>query len=235
MSEFWDSWWKEHLDKFNGSRELDYVLNERKLEKSDFVGSGVVLVTNEDWPVLLGGYPGLRDWQYKDIMPALAFPLDSEFGHAGILLRSVNKKLFAEARVVNSEKRPLMYGFISALDYIWKEQSVILVEGGFDLIPIRRFVKNSVCLLTDNVSVRQAGVLSRYCKSVGLMLDNDMAGRNGSIASKKRLINFKMSVYDVIYGEKDPGKLMEKDPKGLQRVLVDTMGKIQWLNSFHVE
>lgn len=66
---------------------------------------------------------------------------------------------------------------------------VILVEGLMDCDVIKQFYPNTMAVLTSSLTRNQVATLTRLTDRVILMLDNDEAGKKGTVASEKSLKN----------------------------------------------
>ena len=94
------------------------------------------------------------------------------------------------AKYINSsdsliyKKSHSLYGLNIALPSIRKEDSVILVEGNFDLISLHQYgIKNVVATLGTALTIGQIKLLKRFTRNVTIAFDTDEAGIKASIKS----------------------------------------------------
>jgi len=90
--------------------------------------------------------------------------------------------------------------------FITWERPIILVEGPFDALAVRR---NAVPLLGSSLS-EKSNLFRRIANAhsdVVLMLDNDQAGRAGTIKAGKLLTDWGINTSIVEYAKKDPGEM----------------------------
>lgn len=94
------------------------------------------------------------------------------------------------AKYINSsdsliyKKSHSLYGLNVALPSIRKEDSVILVEGNFDLISLHQYgIKNVVATLGTALTIGQIKLLKRFTRNVTIAFDTDEAGIKASIKS----------------------------------------------------
>jgi DNA primase len=70
-----------------------------------------------------------------------------------------------------------LYGFFQALPHILKNKNIIIVEGYMDVLILHKFkMYNTVAILGAAFTQEHAKLISRYSKSVTLILDSDNAG-----------------------------------------------------------
>ena len=94
------------------------------------------------------------------------------------------------AKYINSsdsliyKKSNSLYGLNLALPSIRKEDSVILVEGNFDLISLHQYgIKNVVATLGTALTTGQIKLLKRFTRNVTIAFDTDEAGIKATIKS----------------------------------------------------
>ena len=94
------------------------------------------------------------------------------------------------AKYINSsdsliyKKSNSLYGLNLALPSIRKEDSVILVEGNFDLISLHQYgIKNVVATLGTALTIGQIKLLKRFTRNVTIAFDTDEAGIKATIKS----------------------------------------------------
>lgn len=228
MGEFWDDWWKKGQERLKSSKELDTESRKRGVLPEVVVESGMALVVEEDWPVILGGFPGMEKWQRVITMPAFAMVADGEFGWEGLILRQTTEKVYVTARCKNPKNGPVTMGITQAVEGMWKDGWVIVVEGMWDYVALRHYTKNVVAAATDAVSPGLAAALARYTNVVGLMLDNDERGRVGNKLSMKRLELEKVQTYTVNYEGKDPGDSKKEGGLEFEKSVKKAVKEMEW-------
>ena len=94
------------------------------------------------------------------------------------------------AKYINSsdsliyKKSDSLYGLNVALPFIRKEDSVILVEGNFDLLSLHQYgIKNVVATLGTALTNGQVKLLKRFTQNVTIAFDTDEAGIKATIKS----------------------------------------------------
>lgn len=220
MGDFWQEWWEKRKEDLLNSIPFEQECTKRGLVSSAFQCVKCGLVTDADWGVLNQAYEGLQKWVHAGLMPALAFHVDGEFGSEAILLKAIAEKKYVSVRKTNSLGRAYCLGFEEALPSMWEKGYVVVVEGVFDWIPLKQFMTVGVSSLTDTVSPSQAVMLARYVRVVGLMFDNDEAGRKGQRKSKYRLEKEGVIVLEAKPGRHhDPGDWYKNDTEGFERMV----------------
>ena len=135
-----------------------------------------------------------------------------------------------EPKYLNSPETPIfrkggtLYNLHAAKNAIRKEESVILVEGYFD---VHRLVlagaENVVAPLGTALTPDQAALLRRFAKKAILLFDSDLAGLKATFRAGDELLRHEMRVRVATMppGE-DPDTLVQKGGlPALQRVLSD--------------
>lgn len=118
-------------------------------------------------------------------------------------------------------KSKILFGLNLSKNEIKKSNKAVVVEGELDMISSWQIgIKNTVAIKGSAFSSDQVKLLSRYCKTIVLALDADIAGdaatkRGIEIAQKE---GFDIFVADLI-GYKDPDEMANKDPEGLKKTL----------------
>jgi DNA primase len=107
----------------------------------------------------------------------------------------------------NFKKGNHLFGLYENKKEIINQNQVYLVEGQFDVIKAtERGYKNVVGLGTNNMTLYQFSVISRYVNNINLLLDNDSAGEKGrkSIINKfGKLVNIQNFYLPEIYKDID--------------------------------
>jgi len=153
----------------------------------------------------------------------LIFPLldyrDHIVGFSGrILPTSKNPNL---AKYINSpeteiyHKSQMLFGLNLAKESIRKENSVIVVEGEFDMIsPFQSGFKNIVALKGTAFTQEQLQLLRRYTDTLILALDSDFAGDNAARKSIELADSMEFDIKVLTLGDKykDPDEAIKSDP-----------------------
>lgn len=115
----------------------------------------------------------------------------------GMLLRATDEKAFLDYGF----RKGSFYGIGSLAPDFNYGDPIMLVEGAIDCDIAKHFItKNCLACLTSSVSRAKAKVLSCLTNRVLLFLDNDEAGNQGEIKTKKVLEEFGIQV-DILNKE----------------------------------
>ncbi len=160
---------------------------------------------------------------YDRFQGRLIFPLfdyrDRILGFSGRILPFTENQ--NSAKYINSpeteiyHKGFMVYGLNLAKEFIKKEDSVLVVEGEFDMIsPYQLGVKNIVALKGTAFTQEQLQLLSRYTQNLVLALDSDFAGNNAAKKSIELAENLGMEIKVLTLGKdfKDPDEAVKDDP-----------------------
>ncbi len=164
--------------------------------------------------------PGL----YDRFNGRLTFPLHDYRGHivgfsGRILPSSKNPNL---AKYINSpeteiyHKSHMLFGLNLAKEAIRQENSVVVVEGEFDMIsPYQSGFKNFVALKGTAFTLEQLQLLRRYTDTLILGLDSDFAGNNAARKSIELADSMEFDIKVLTLGDKykDPDEAIKADPE----------------------
>lgn len=139
---------------------------------------------------------------YDRFRDRLMIPIFDEKGQVVGFGSRTLKKDDTGAKYINSpdsyiyNKSKILYGFNFATEAIKKENSILIMEGYFDVITAQvNGVKNAVATCGTALTSEHVKLISRYCPSrkVYLAFDNDKAGQNatnrGAEVLKEQLSN----------------------------------------------
>jgi len=154
----------------------------------------------------------------------LTFPLHDYRGHivgfsGRILPSSKNPNL---AKYINSpeteiyHKSHMLFGLNLAKEAIRQENSVVVVEGEFDMIsPYQSGFKNFVALKGTAFTLEQLQLLRRYTDTLILGLDSDFAGNNAARKSIELADSMEFDIKVLTLGDKykDPDEAIKADPE----------------------
>ncbi len=118
-------------------------------------------------------------------------------------------------------KRETLFGIDISRDAIRKTESVVLVEGEFDMIScFANGIENAVAIKGSAVTKDQLILLSRLCKHIILALDSDFSGSETIKRAIKdaQALDFKIEVA-VSKDGKDPDEAFKNNPIGYKKVL----------------
>lgn len=143
------------------------------------------------------------------------FPLTTTLGEIrGLQFRHVDRERSGYIDFLLDRREPCLFGLAQAIKSIWESQSVYLVEGVFDLLPIQRATPFVVATMTAHANYATVRLFRRFVKRVWLGYDMDDTGRKGC---REFLAKYghEFEVFEVRYPEvhgkriKDPGDLWE--------------------------
>ncbi|HEX8923647.1 MAG TPA: DNA primase [Patescibacteria group bacterium] len=171
---------------------------------------------------------------YDRFQTRLVFPLtdyrDRILGFSGrIMPNAANPNL---AKYINSPETPIyhksqmLFGLNLAHDAIRTQNSVIVVEGEFDMIsPFQIGVKNIVALKGTAFTQEQLQLLRRYTDTLILGLDSDFAGNNAARKSIEMADSMGFEILVLILGGnyKDPDEAVKADPGQFKANLSSTV------------
>jgi DNA primase len=198
-----ESW--ESLSKF---------LKAKKFSEHDIARTGLCVKSS-------------RGTYYDRFRGRLVFPIkdirDNIIGFSGRLLQ--NKE--GEPKYINiSEteiyhKRESLYGIHITKDNIRKKNSVILVEGEFDVImPYQHGVDNLVAIKGSSVTKDHLRILKRYAAKIILSLDADAAGNDAVIRAVREAEEFDLEIYVLkVPDGKDPDEAVRTNEAGFKEAL----------------
>ncbi len=141
-----------------------------------------------------------------------------------------------EPKYLNSPETPIfrkggtLYNLHAAKNAIRKEESVILVEGYFD---VHRLVfagaENVVAPLGTALTPDQAALLRRFAPTAVLLLDSDMAGLKATFRAGDELLRHEMRVrVATMPAGEDPDTLVQKGGlPALQAILRDAVDLLE--------
>jgi len=186
---------------------IKFLHDKKKYQISELVAAGLV-VENQ------------QKRQYDRFRERIIFPLNDYRGRVVGFSGRVLDPTIKTAKYINSpetelyHKSQLLYGLSELYQEIRKKESVIVVEGEFDVISsAQAHVNNIVAIKGSALTAEHARIISRTVSKVILALDADSAG----IEATKRAIpictqaGLELRVISVSEG-KDPDDLARKHP-----------------------
>lgn len=123
-----------------------------------------------------------RHWHKEGRMgKQIVLPLTNALGEVkGVQFRALERERKGYIDYFAESAEPVYFGLGQAIPHAWKEGSIWLVEGAFDLFPIQRHFPNVMPTLTAKVSDSLARMLRRFVKKVIIAYDRDATGRRGA-------------------------------------------------------
>lgn len=123
---------------------------------------------------------------------------------ASIVFRAISSKAFMDYSLVYCA-----YGLDMMDEDFRFGDPIVLTEGIFDSDVVRTIYKNTLAMLTSNITMMQAEVLRTITDNFIILFDSDEAGSNGYGAALKRLLGCKVQNISVFKGDKDVGEMEE--------------------------
>lgn len=145
-----------------------------------------------------------------------SFPLTNSLGEIrGVQLRYRTQKGYRD--YFDTSEEPVLFGLAQAMPHVWETGTVYLVEGVYDLFPVRQVCPYVVSVLKGSVPSSLIPLLRRMVDRVILGFDNDKTGQNGAWSfAKDYRSEFECTVikYPLVKMAddrmtKDPGDLWE--------------------------
>ncbi|MBI3618447.1 DNA primase [Candidatus Peregrinibacteria bacterium] len=131
-----------------------------------------------------------------------------------------------DAKYVNSSegilyhKSNVLYGLHRAKEAMRDGKRAVLVEGYFDLLACHRIgVPHVVATSGTALTQQHVKLLRRYCESVCLCLDQDVAGQDAAERAFVLLSKEALHVEAAVLPTKDPADAVQADPAMLKRIL----------------
>ena len=174
-------------------------------------------VRSED--AIQGGY-------YDRFRQRIIFPIKDAKGQTlGYSARLIGES--REAKYINSPDTPIfnkgsvLFGLDIARPAIRDKNQAVLVEGEFDVISANQSgIENVVASKGTALTDKQVVLLSRYCESVILAFDTDLAGDLAARRGIELLDHADITVNVSSLGKyQDPDQFCQKDPQGFKKAL----------------
>lgn len=171
------------------------------------------------------GYPDkfLRwyDRNLSQLQDVFLFPLTTPLGDVrGLQVRSVSPDRKGYLDYIGYKEEPVFFGLSQAMPAVWATQTVVLVEGAFDLFPIQRHFPGCVATLHAGVPPGLWRIFRRMVQQIWLIYDNDATGRKVSYdILKKYRDTFDIKIFK--YPNIRMGGKPVKDPADLWKIWGD--------------
>ena len=160
---------------------------------------------------------------YDRFRNRVIFPIMNQTGRiiafGGRILPGANKEL---AKYVNSpetaiyHKSHILYGLFQAKDAIRKKDYAIMVEGYADVLAVSQAgFENVIASAGTSLTTDQLNLLRRYTKTIVLLFDADLAGKNAILRGIELALaaDFDVSCIVLPAGE-DPDSYLRKEGSG---------------------
>jgi DNA primase len=124
-----------------------------------------------------------REWSGSGskLEDSYVLPLTNPLGQIlGLQFRSVERGTSGYMDYFLTRAEPVLFGLGQAMPFIWREETALVVEGGFDLFPVQRVLPYAFSTLTSKVGETVLRMLRRLVRQVYLFYDADSAGRSAS-------------------------------------------------------
>lgn len=154
--------------------------------------------------------------QGQKLDDVFCFPLTNVLGEIrGFQFRFIERERAGYMDYIVGSGEPILFGLGQAMPHVWADESVLFVEGVFDLFPLQRHCPAIVATLTARVIEPMLWTLRRNCTQVALGYDMDATGRR----AVERFIHehkHEFKIVDVKYPKHPmPNGKMSKDPGDL--------------------
>jgi DNA primase len=185
----------------NDENEKYYRQNERRQQKylaniannprvMDYLKArGLTEETIKEFGI---GYGGLKvdehDYFSKKYYDRITFPIRDTYGKVVAFAGRILSENDGREKYDNDPTSPIFtkgamfYQISMARKHIQEANRVYLVEGYFDKIMLyQKGIKNSLALMSTNLSERQINTIKKYTDNVTLIMDGDKAGEQAMI------------------------------------------------------
>ena len=199
-------------------------LGKKGFTHPEIATSGFVVARQRESSVrskdaIQGGY-------YDRFRQRIIFPIKDAKGQTlGYSARLIGES--REAKYINSPDTPIfnkgsvLFGLDIARPAIRDKNQAVLVEGEFDVISANQSgIENVVASKGTALTDKQVVLLSRYCESVILAFDTDLAGDLAARRGIELLDHADITVNVSSLGKyQDPDQFCQKDPQGFKKAL----------------
>ncbi|HSD98364.1 MAG TPA: DNA primase [Patescibacteria group bacterium] len=184
---------------------------------------------------------GLASRRGRDVVDffqgRLMFPLYDHRGNivgfSGRVLNSTEKtsKYINTRETLVYHKGLTFFGLNMAKESIKKEETAILVEGEFDVISsFQEGITNVVAVKGTALTLEQAQLLSRFCKTVQLCFDMDHAGQEALKRSLPLLEQKGLAAMVIVLPNgKDADESIKNDPTSFKEAIRGAVGVYDYL------
>jgi DNA primase len=130
--------------------------------------------------------PKSKDGWYDTFRGRVTFPIwdlhERVVGLGGRVTGEGQPKYLNSPESIIYHKGEILYGFPVARTFIREKDSVIIVEGYFDLLTLHQYgMRHSVATLGTALTAHHLRILKRYTKNIVTVFDGDQAGLQASL------------------------------------------------------
>jgi len=154
----------------------------------------------------------IEDRPIRDCGGCVGFLARSMSGEpVGLQTRELQEKKYRWHQFSNVEHLPMLYGSVDDWDLVWQTGSMIITEGPFDRIAVKRALPDRAVFarLSKGTSNQMLTLIRRYVKHLWLAFDTDEEGDKAADRSEI-LLGEDVNVYRLRFPYKDPSKMMER-------------------------
>jgi DNA primase len=157
---------------------------------------------------------------YDRFRSRVIFPVMNPTGRiiafGGRIMPGAHKEL---AKYVNSPETPIyhkshvLYGLFQAKDAIRKKDYAIMVEGYADVMAVSQAgFENVIASAGTSLTIEQLNLLRRYTKTIVLLFDGDLAGKNAILRGIELALTADFDVSCIVLpGGEDPDSYLRKE------------------------
>ncbi|MDP4236476.1 MAG: DNA primase [Bacteroidota bacterium] len=174
---------------------------------------------------------------YDRFRNRIIFPIINQTGRivgfGGRILPAMHKEL---AKYVNSPETPIyhksyiLYGLFQAKEAIRKLDYAIMVEGYADVLAVSQAgFENVIAAAGTSLTTDQLNLLRRYTKTIVLLFDADLAGKNAALRGIELALaaDFDVSCIVLPPGEDPDSYLRKEGAEGFERQLAQKTSFIE--------
>lgn len=196
--------------KTDGTK-YEYIASHYNLPNYRIISSGEMAIRGKDLDIPY--YVREFSRQHNEVI-MMCNIINKEI--SGIIFRALDEKVFTNYGLGKGN----FYGIGQLDDNFKYGDLIVLVEGAIDRDVCSLFItKNCLSVLTSTITNNQLQVLENLTNKVLLLLDNDEAGNNGEVQTKRKLNQVGITCYTINKSEiiKDLGDLLELKRKNDMR------------------
>lgn len=148
----------------------------------------------------------------KDCAGCLAWPVYSMSGEPiGVQTRELAQKKYRFHQLPHTEHLPLIFGTKEDWDLLWGTGKMILTEGAFDRVAIKRATPDRAVFarMSKGAPNQLRSLIKRYVVHLWTAFDNDEAGEEATQDAETKLKG-STEVSELKFPYKDPAKMLEK-------------------------
>lgn len=141
----------------------------------------------------------------------------------GVQAKQSKESTYRWFQAEDASHLPILYTTTEDYTILWETGELILVEGIFDRVAVKRaFPEQAVIArLSKSVAKQLEVFLKRYATRVWLAMDMDEAGQAGAEQAIKRLQD-SITTERLTYPARDPADLLQRKGSGAVRELLGT-------------